>query len=57
MAALVAIVLSFPRQEANPVLGSDWTCSHTAFLTSCTRVAPALERQGLQSGPRPFRRL
>ena len=56
-AALVSIVLSYPKEVADPVLGSEWKCSHTAFLTSCTPIMPAPARQSLQNGPLPFRRL
>jgi len=50
--ALVSIVLSYPKEVADPVLGSDWKCTHTAFLTSCTQVAPAPVRQSLRAGSR-----
>jgi len=56
-AALVSIALSYPKEVADPVLGSEWKCSHTAFLTSCTHIVPAPQRQSLQNGPLPFRRL
>jgi hypothetical protein len=46
--ALVSIVLSYPKEVADPVLGTDWKCSHAAFLTSCTRVAPV--QQSLRTG-------
>ena len=50
--ALVSIVLSYPQEVADPVLGNQWKCSHTAFLTSCTRLGPAPVRQSLRIGPR-----
>jgi hypothetical protein len=49
--ALVSIVLSYPREVADPVLGAEWKCSQAAFLTSCTRIAPAPAKQSLRTGP------
>ena len=51
--ALVSIVLSYPQEVADPVLGSQWKCSQTAFLTSCTHLGPAPVRQSLRTG-HPF---
>jgi hypothetical protein len=40
-AALVSIALfGRPQEVANPVLGAEWQCSHMAFMTSCSRIAP-----------------
>jgi len=50
--ALVSIVLAYPKEVADPVLGNEWKCSQTAFLTSCTRLAPAPVQQSLRAGPR-----
>lgn len=55
--AVVSVVLSYPKEVADPVLGSEWKCSHTAFLTSCTHIAPAPVRQSLRSGPPPVPKL
>lgn len=49
--AFASILLCYPKDVADPVLGSEWKCSHTAFLTSCTHVAPALVQQSLRTGP------
>jgi hypothetical protein len=54
-AALVSIALSYPKEVADPVLGSEWQCHHTAFLTSCTRMAPAPVQNSLR--PIQFRRV
>jgi hypothetical protein len=51
--AIVSIVLSYPKEVTDPVLGNEWKCSHTALLTSCTRLAPAPMRQSLRTGPHP----
>ena len=57
-AAVVSVALNYPRPIAHPLLGGDWQCSRTAFLTSCTRnggrapiagslsIAPIALRQG-----------
>jgi len=37
-AALVSFALAYPKPVSHPLLGSDWRCSRTAFLTSCTRI-------------------
>ncbi len=50
-AALVSTLLCYPNEVADPVLGSEWKCSHTAFLTSCTHLAPAPLQQSLRTGP------
>jgi hypothetical protein len=53
MAVLVSIALCYPKQVADPVLGGGWRCSRTAFVTSCTRTAPA--QQSLRTSPILFR--
>ena len=35
-AVLVLFALAYPRTVPHPLLGSDWRCSQTALLTSCT---------------------
>ena len=35
-AVLVLFALAYPRTVPHPLLGSDWRCSRTALLTSCT---------------------
>jgi hypothetical protein len=35
-AVRVLLALSYPRTVHHPLLGSDWRCSRTALLTSCT---------------------
>jgi hypothetical protein len=35
-AVLVLLALAYPRTVPRPQLGSDWRCSQTALLTSCT---------------------
>jgi hypothetical protein len=55
-AALVSIVLGYSRQLEHPVLGGEWHCSRTAFLTSCTRTGPAAPTiHSLQMNPIAFR--
>jgi hypothetical protein len=56
-AALVSVVLSYPKEVAHPVLGDEWKCSHTAFLTSCTRIAPSPARQSFRASPILFRQV
>jgi hypothetical protein len=55
--ALFSITLGYPKKVADPVLGAEWQCSHTAFLTSCTRIAPPRARQSLRTSPILFRRV
>ena len=54
--ALVSIALGYPKPVADPVLGGEWQCSHTAFMTSCTRTAPAPVRHSLRTSPIAVRR-
>ena len=35
-AVLVLFALAYPRTVPHPLLGSDWRCSQTVLLTSCT---------------------
>ena len=35
-ALLVLFALAYPRTVPHSLLGSDWRCSRTALLTSCT---------------------
>lgn len=39
-AAAASIALAYPQPVAHPLLGEEWQCSRTAFLTSCTRIDP-----------------
>ena len=51
-AALVSIMVGYPRQLDQPVLGGGWHCSRTAFLTSCTRTGPGTPTiHSLQANP------
>ncbi len=54
-AAVVSVALGYPRNVPDPVLGDEWQCSQAAFLTSCTRIAPAPTRQSLGTSPVLFR--
>ena len=36
-AVLASIALSYPKSNTQSVLGNNWQCRQTAFLTSCTR--------------------
>lgn len=56
-AALVSIALGYPKQVDDPVLGSGWQCSRTAFLTSCTRIASRPALQSLRTNPIAFRQV
>jgi len=56
-AALISVALSYPREAADPVLGDEWRCSHSAFLTSCTHIAPPPAQQSLRTSPILFRRV
>ena len=55
-AAFVSIGLGYRKQVDHPVLGAEWRCSRTAFLTSCTRTAREPALQSLQVSPIVFRR-
>ena len=50
-AAIVSIGLGRPKQVADTVLGGEWQCSRTAFLTSCTRIAPKPALHNLRTNP------
>ena len=50
-AAIVSIGLGCPKQVADTVLGGEWQCSRTAFLTSCTRIAPKPALHNLRTNP------
>ena len=50
-AAIVSIGLGRPKQVADTVLGGEWQCSRTAFLTSCTRIAPKPALQNARPNP------
>jgi hypothetical protein len=50
-AALVSIGLDRPKQVADTVLGGEWQCSRTAFLTSCTRIAPKPALHSVRPNP------
>jgi hypothetical protein len=52
-AAFVSIALGYPKEVAHPVLGGEWQCNRTAFLTSCTRVAPKPTLAELGNQPVP----
>ena len=56
-AAIVSIGLGRPKQVADTVLGGEWQCSRTAFLTSCTRIAPSPARQSFRASPILFRQV
>jgi hypothetical protein len=56
-ATLVSIALGYGKEVADPVLGSEWQCRHTAFLTSCTHIAPSPVQHSLQYSPVQFRRV
>ncbi len=53
-AALASMALGYPKEVADPILGGEWQCSRTAFMTSCTRTLPAT--QSSRTGPIQFRR-
>jgi hypothetical protein len=40
LAALVTVVLAYPKPISTSVLGDGWECRATAFSTSCTKVRP-----------------
>ena len=49
--ALVSVALNHGKEVEDPVLGSEWKCSHIALLTSCTRIPPVPAVQSFRTGP------
>lgn len=43
-AVLVSFALTYSKTVSHPLLGSDWRCSRTAFLTSCTPITSSFPR-------------
>ena len=56
-AAIVSIGLGRPKQVADTVLGGEWRCSRTAFLTSCTHIAPKPALHNLRTNPIALRQV
>jgi len=54
-AAFISVALTRGKEVVDPVLGSEWKCSHIAFLTSCTRIPPVPALQSLRTSPILFR--
>ena len=49
-AVLFLFALAYPRTVHPPLLGSDWQCSRTLILTSCTHIGTV--KQAFRASPR-----